>query len=201
VDETYVKVTGQWKYLYRAVDKEGATHDFLLKAKRDADAVKRFFKKSIPSSGMPEKVTIDKSGSNKAAAESFNIERRRCKKKKKKILIQQIKYLNNIVVQDHRAIKRRIRPMPGFKSFRSATKTIAGIEIMHMMRKGQMAESRNLTHSEQFLFSGWLIEEKDKGSTQSKSNKLIDTTVPSGNEGWSLLDGATTGWLGHFASP
>jgi transposase-like protein len=111
-------------------------------------AAKRFFKKSIQSSGMPEKVTIDKSGANKAAAERFNIDRRR--RKKKKIVIRQIKYLNNIVEQDHRAIKRRIRPMLGFKSFRSATKTIAGIELMHMIRKGQMADCRKLTPAEQF---------------------------------------------------
>jgi putative transposase len=97
---------------------------------------------------MPEKVTIDKSGANKAPAESFNTERRR--RKKKKIVKRQIKYLNNVVEQDHRAIKRVIRPMPGFKYFRSATKTISGIEIMHMIRTGQMADSRNLTHSEQF---------------------------------------------------
>jgi putative transposase len=148
VDETYVKVKGHWKYLYRAVDKEGATIDFLLTAKRDVKAAKRFFKKSIQSSGIPEKVTIDKSGANKAAAESFNIERRR--RKKKKIVIRQIKYLNNIVEQDHRAIKRRIRPMLGFKSFRSATKTIASIELIHMIREGQMADSRNLTHAEQY---------------------------------------------------
>ena len=148
VDETYVKVKGQWKYLYRAVDKEGATIDFLLTAKRDVEAAKKFFKKAIGSSAVPEKITLDKSGANKAAAESFNIERRR--RKKKKIIIRQIKYLNNIVEQDHRAIKRRIRPMLGFKSFRSATKTIAGIEIMHMIRKGQMTDSRHLTHAEKF---------------------------------------------------
>lgn len=148
VDETYVKIKGQWKYLFRAVDKEGATIDFLLTAKRDVKAAKRFFKKAIGSSAVPEKITIDKSGANKAAAESFNTERRR--RKKKKIVIRQIKYLNNIVEQDHRAIKRRIRPMLGFKSFRPATKIIAGIEIMHMIRKGQMADSRNLTHAEQF---------------------------------------------------
>jgi transposase-like protein len=106
-------------------------------------AAKRFFKKSIQSSGMPEKVTIDKSGANKAAAESFNIERQR--RKKKKIVIRQIEYLNNIVEQDHRAIKTRIRPMLGFKSFRSTTKTIAGIELMHMIRKGQIADSRKST--------------------------------------------------------
>jgi len=148
VDETYIEVKGEWKYLYRAVDKEGATIDFLLTAKRDVKAAKRFFRKAIGSSGIPQKITIDKSAANKAAAESFNIERRR--RKKKKIVIRQIKYLNNIVEQDHRAIKRKVRPMLGFKSFRSATKTIEGIELMHMIRKGQMDESWQLTPAEQF---------------------------------------------------
>ncbi|MEY4064374.1 MAG: hypothetical protein RIR26_582 [Pseudomonadota bacterium] len=148
VDETHVKVKVHWKYLYKAVDKDGATIDFLLTEKRNVEAAKRFFRKSIHSSGMAEKVPVDKSGANKAPAESFNTERRR--RKKKKIVKRQIKYLNNVVEQDHRANKRVIRPMLGFKSFRSATKTISGIEIMHMIRKEQMADSRNLTHSEQF---------------------------------------------------
>jgi transposase-like protein len=120
----------------------------LLTAKRDVKAANRFFKKAIGSSAVPEKITIDKSGANKAAAESFNMERRR--RKKKTIAIRQIKYLNNILEQNHRAIKRRIRPMLGFKSFRSATKIIAGIEIMHMIRKGQMTDPRHLTYAEQF---------------------------------------------------
>jgi len=147
-DETYVKVRGQWKYLYRAVDKEGATIDFLLTAKRDKKAAERFFEKATGSSGTPEKITIDKSGANKAAADRLNEIQE--EKNEKKIIIRQIKYLNNIVEQDHRAVKRITKPGLGFKSFNSAKKTIAGVELMHMIRKGQMADSRKSTHAEQF---------------------------------------------------
>ena len=129
MDETYVRVRGTWKYLYRAVDKAGATVDFLLTAKRDRKAALRFLRKAIKGSGTPEKITIDKSGANTAAIESHNAEN------EADIEIRQIKYLNNIVEQDHRAIKRLVRPMLGFKSFRSAAVTLAGIELMHMIGK------------------------------------------------------------------
>jgi putative transposase len=98
--ETYVKVKGSWKYLYRAVDKSGATVDFLLTAKRDRKAALRFLRKAINGNGTPEKITIDKSGANTAAIESQNAETGA------EIEIRRIKYLNNIVEQDHRAIKR-----------------------------------------------------------------------------------------------
>lgn len=133
LDETYVKVKGKWKYLYRAVDKSGATIDFLLTAKRDRNAARRFLSKAIKSFGIPEKINIDKSGANKAAIESHNREMG------SDIEIRQCKYLNNIVEQDHRAVKRIIKPMMGFKSFLSAAKTIAGIELIHLLRKGQIA--------------------------------------------------------------
>ena len=120
------------EYLYRAVDKEGQTIDFLLTAHRDKKAALRFLKKAIRHNGVPEKITIDKSGANTAAIESYNEEN------ELDIEIRQVKYLNNIVEQDHRAIKRLIRSMLGFKSFRSAAITLAGIEIMHMIRKGQL---------------------------------------------------------------
>ncbi len=131
-DETYLKVKGEWKYLYRAVDKAGDTVDFLLRAHRDKAAARRFFEQAIELNGAPEKVTIDKSGSNVAALEAINAERGR------QIVVRQVKYLNNIVEQDHRAIKRRTRPMFGFKDFRSACILLSGIELMHMIRKGQM---------------------------------------------------------------
>ena len=106
--------------------------DFLLTAKRDRKAALRFLRKAIRWNGTPEKITIDKSGANMAAIESHNAGH------KAGIEIRQIKYLNNIVEQDHRAIKRLVRPMLGFKSFRSAAVTLAGIEVMHMIRKGQL---------------------------------------------------------------
>jgi len=132
MDETYIKIKGTYKYLYRAVDKEGNTIDFLLTAKRDKAAAMRFFKKAIDSSDMPEKVTMDKSGANKAAIDQI------IKDNDTSIVVRQIKYLNNIVEQDHRAVKRITKPMLGFKSFQSAKSILAGIELMHMIRKGQM---------------------------------------------------------------
>ena len=115
MDETYIKVSGQWKYLYRAVDKEGKTLDFLLRAKRDKAAATRFFKKAMRLNGDPAKVTMDKSGSNKAAMDEIN------RGRDVPIEVRQIKYLNNIVEQDHRAVKRITKPMMGFKSFRAAS--------------------------------------------------------------------------------
>jgi len=144
MDETYVRVKGSWKYLYRAVDKAGATVDFLLTAKRDRAAALRFLRKAIEGNGTPEKITIDKSGANTAAIESHNAET------EAGIEIRQIKYLNNIVEQDHRAIKRLIRPMLGFKSFRSAAVTLAGIELMHMIRKGQLRPTGEVRPAQQF---------------------------------------------------
>src|SRR5882757_5902645 len=144
LDETYVKVKGAWKYLYRAVDKAGATVDFLLTAKRDCKAALRFLRKAIKWNGTPEKITIDKSGANTAAIESHNAET------EAGIEIRQIKYLNNIVEQNHRAIKRLIRPMLGFKSFRSAAVTLAGIELMHMIRKGQLVPTDEVRPARQF---------------------------------------------------
>ena len=132
MDETYIKVSGQWKYLYRAVDRDGDTVDFLLTAKRDLAAARRFLERAINLHDVPEKITIDKSGANTAAIEGVKADA--CVD----ILMRQNKYLNNIARQDHRAIKRVTRPMLGFKSFWSARIIIAGIEIMHMIRKGQM---------------------------------------------------------------
>ena len=144
LDETYVKVKGNWKYLYRAVDKAGATVDFLLTAKRDRKAALRFLRKAIGQHGVPEKITIDKSGANTAAIESYNEEN------EADIEIRQIKYLNNIVEQAHRAVKRVARPMLGFKSFRSAAITLAGVELMHMIRKGQLRVTGKLRPAQQF---------------------------------------------------
>jgi putative transposase len=144
LDETYVKVKGVWKYLYRAVDKAGATVDFLLTAKRDCKAALRFLRKAIGSNSTPEKITIDKSGANAAAIERHNTET------EAGIEMRQIKYLNNIIEQDHRAIKRQTRSMLGFKSFWSASVTLAGIEIMHMIRKGQLLLTGELCPAQQF---------------------------------------------------
>jgi putative transposase len=118
-----IEIKGDWKYLYRAVDKQGNTIDFLLTAKRDKKAARRFLNKAIGSNGKPSLINIDKSGANTAGIKQYNSE------ENKRIKIRQCKYLNNIVEQDHRFIKRITRPMLGFKSFCSARATLAGIEL------------------------------------------------------------------------
>jgi len=134
MDETYIEIGGQWKYLYRAVDRLGRTAGFLLTAKRDEAAARRFFERALALYDLPEKITVDKNGANTAATRGLiadsgvSIELRQCK------------YLNNLVEQDHRAIKHRTRPMRGFKSFHCAAKISAGVEVMHMIRKGQRAD-------------------------------------------------------------
>ena len=146
MDETYIKVKGVWKYLYRAVDKQGKTVDFLLTAKRDKAAAMRFFDKAMQTNGVPAKVTMDKSGANKAAIDEIKAS------SGIPIIVRQVKYLNNIVEQDHRAVKRVTKPMLNFKSFQSAKCVLAGIELMHMIRKGQfMLEGCNeMSFADQF---------------------------------------------------
>lgn len=153
MDETYIKLKGKWVYLYRAVDKEGETIDFMLWPKRDESSAKAFFTKAIGSNGLPEKITIDKSGANKAGIDAINMQLivlsllGCCLFQ---IDIRQIKYLNNIVEQDHRAIKRVTKPMMGFKAFHSAEATISGIELHHMLKKGQHKNTGNDSIFEQF---------------------------------------------------
>ncbi|MGF6292615.1 putative transposase [Paraburkholderia youngii] len=113
--------------------RQGRQHrDFLLRARRDKAAARAYFEKAIDQNGAPETVTLDKSGSNLAALQAINARRNL------PIKVRQKKYLNNIVEQDHRAIKRRTRPMLGFKKFRCARILLGGIEIMHMIVKGQL---------------------------------------------------------------
>ena len=138
VDETYVKVKKQWKYLYRAVDSEGNTLDFLLTAKRDTNAAKRFFIKALKATHTqpPRVINVDKNPAYPPAIEQL---------KKSSILpedteLRQVKYLNNIVEQDHRGVKHLINPGMSFGSFNSARRTIKGYEAMNMIRKGQIQD-------------------------------------------------------------
>jgi putative transposase len=131
MDKTYITVHGQWKYLYRAMDRESETIDFLLSARRDVSAARRFLEEAIALHGEPEKITIDKSGANAAAIESYNAKHR------SDIELRQCKHLNNIVEQDHQAIKTIVRPMLGLKVFRCACILMVGVETMRMIRKGQ----------------------------------------------------------------
>ncbi len=138
VDETYIKVRGQWKYLSRAIDKDGATKDFFAYHKARCECCKTIFQKRL-------------------------------------------KYLNNIVEQEHRAIKRNTHLMLGFKSFRSATKTLAGIEMMHMIRKGQMAESRQLTPAEQFYsLAGYSRRRQGLDLLKSNQGRIGDRAMRNG---------------------
>ena len=120
--------------------------DFLLTPHRDRAAAEAFLFKAIRTHGLPEKITIDQSGSNTAAIHHYN------QVHKTAIVMRQSKYLNNLVEQDQRAVKRLTRPMLGFKSFWAACCTIAGIEVMHAIRKGQLATPENAcqTPAEQF---------------------------------------------------
>jgi putative transposase len=140
MDETYIKVKGEWRYFYRAVDKEGNTVDFLLTKRRQRISAHKFLIKAITDNGEPELINIDKSGANSPAIKLYN--RRNCSR----IKIRQCKYLNNIVEQDHRMIKWRIIQGMGFKEFESAKRTIAGIEIVRMLKKNQLLNPKNSTY-------------------------------------------------------
>jgi putative transposase len=146
-DETYLRVKGKWWYLYRAVDKYGETVDFLLTENRDKEAALRFLTKAIRRNRVPQTITIDGSDANEAAIKRYNREYGTA------IAIRQVKYLNNIVEQDHRAIKRITPPMLGFKSFGAAQDTLVGIERLHMIKKRQLVVKEgeeNLTAAELF---------------------------------------------------
>jgi putative transposase len=147
MDETYLKIKGEWRYLYRAVDTQGQTIDFLLTEHHDQEAALRFLKKAIRRGGVPEKITIDGSDANQAAVKRYNEAHGAA------IIIRQVKYLNNMIEQDHRGVKRVTRPMLGFKSFAAAQAALIGIELMHMLKKGQLVGEEGvegLTPAEQF---------------------------------------------------
>ena len=136
VDETYIEVKGKWKYLYRAVDSQGNTLDFLLTAHRDARSAKQFFHKMLKAihTQTPRVITVDKKAAYPKAVDELKADQ----ELPKKVKLRQKKYLNNIVEQDHRGIKRLVKPGMGFGSFNTARRTLRGYEIMNMMRKGQI---------------------------------------------------------------
>lgn len=142
VDETYIKVKGKWKYLYRAVDSEGNTLDFMLSARRNKQAAKRFFKKVLKAqhNRQPRVINLDKNAAYPPAIEELKSE----KVLEEKSKIRQVKYLNNLVEQDHRGVKRITNAALGYQSFHTAWRTIKGIEAMRMIYKGQVkGVSRN----------------------------------------------------------
>ena len=135
VDETYILVKGRWRYLYRAVDKQGRTVDFLFRQDRGIAAAQAFFRKAFAShpSRPPQKVTLD---GHRPSHRALRLLRRE-HPAWRRVHVRTCKYLNNTVEQDHRAIKRRCAPMLGFKSVKTAAVTIAGIELAHRIRKRQ----------------------------------------------------------------
>jgi transposase-like protein len=136
IDETYLKVKGKDRYLYRAVDSSGQTIEFLLTAKRDAAAAKRFLLNAIAASGnaMPRVMNVDKNPAYPAAVEELKAE----KTLPRRVRLRQCKYLNNIVEQDHRMVKKRVWLAKGYGAFRTAWRTLQGIEAVHMIRKGRV---------------------------------------------------------------
>jgi putative transposase len=140
VDETYIKVRGKWMYLYRAIDSLGDTVEFFFSEHRDLPAAKRFLRKAFARHGQPDRIVVDGSQTNHQAIRSCDAEDRLrdpSRRALKPIRIRTSQYLNNRIEQDHRRVKRRIRPMLDFKSMASAEVTFSRIEMVHMMRKQQ----------------------------------------------------------------
>lgn len=155
VDETYVKVKGTWIYLYRAVDSAGNTLEFLLSPTRDAEAAKQFFQKTLQAAHtvIPRVITVDKNAAYPKALSEMKAEG---------ILplsseLRQVKYLNNIIEQDHRFLKRLVKPGLGFFSFATAWRTLQGYETMHMIRKGQVKGVNKGANACQAKFIAWLF--------------------------------------------
>jgi transposase, IS6 family len=151
VDETYVRVQGRWFYLYRAIDSTGATIDFLLSALRDTAAAKRLFRKALatPSHPQPRVINTDQAPIYTSAIPDLKREgtlRRRCRHRP-------VQYLNNILEQDHRAIKRRVKAKQNFREFQAARRTIAGYEAIHMLRKAQVkwVRGKDVCRQNQFI--------------------------------------------------
>ena len=133
VDETYLKIKGQWVYLYRAVDKAGRTVDSVLSKRRDMVAAKRFFSRATQQHGAPRVITLDGyAASHRAVAKLKEVGTL-----PGRVQVRSCKYLNNVVEQDHRRIKQRVRPMLGFKRFETAAVTIRGIELAAKIKKQQ----------------------------------------------------------------
>ena len=156
VDETYVQVKGRWMYLYRAVDSRGQTIDFLLSAKRDAEAAKRFFRKALnqPHTASPRTITVDKNPAYPCAITELKADGELWRSAR----LRQAKFLKNIIEQDHRRPKRLVRPGLGFGGFHTARRTLAGYEAMAMVRKGQVRKVGKRDMQAQATFIAELFE-------------------------------------------
>jgi transposase-like protein len=142
IDETYIKVKGKWVYLYRGVDKEGQTVDFFLSEQRDMAAAKRFLQQAVEKRGVPQKITLDGYGASHEAGAQLREEN----SLPADLVVRTNRYLNNLIEQDHRHVKQRVRPMLGFKRFDCAAVTLAGIELVHQIKKGQFDISVLCSH-------------------------------------------------------
>jgi putative transposase len=155
IDETYIKIRGRWMYIYRAIDSNGDTVEFWFSERRNLAAAKRFLSRALKRHGRPTRIVIDGSQTNREAILSCDATSRlqdRSGCRLQPIRIRQSQYLNNLIEQDHRAVRRRVRPMLGFKSADSARVILGSIEMIHMMRKGQAkyACRQQLSLAEQF---------------------------------------------------
>ena len=155
IDETYIKVKGEDKYLYRALDSTGQTIDFLLTAKRDMAAAKRFLRRAIEASGnaMPRVMNVDKNPAYPAAMEALKAEG----VVPRRVALRQCKYLNNVIEQDHRTVKKRVWLAKGYGTFQTAWRTLQGIETVHMIRKGRVRWLAKRDAVGQALFIAWLF--------------------------------------------
>ena len=133
MDETYIKVRGRWVYLYRAVDKAGRTVDFFLSRNRDVNAAKAFLRSAMKHARRPTKITLDAYAASHRAVR----EMQETRELSQRVKVRSSQYLNNLIEQDHRRVKQRIRPMLGFKRFDNAVVTISGIELAEKIKKRQ----------------------------------------------------------------
>ena len=150
VDETYIKVKGQWRYLYRVVDNQGRTVDFPLSENRDQAAAVRFFKKAIGNNEAPEKIPLDGSRESHQAVAELKAE----SVLPAQTLVQTNKYLNNLIEQDHRKAPQRCYPMLGFKIFGNAEVTLSGIELANKIKKGQF-DTSEITRPRAMILQVW----------------------------------------------
>ena len=136
IDETYIRIKGEDRYLYRALDSTGQTIDFLLMARRDTAAAKRFLVKAMEASGsaLPRVMNVDRNPAYLAAVEALKADG----SLPPRVQLRQCKYLNNVIEQDHRNVKKRAWLAKGYGSFQSAWRTLQGIETIHMIRKGRV---------------------------------------------------------------
>ncbi len=192
LDETYVKVGKEWKYLYRAVDSTGDTIEFMLSAKRDVSAAKRFFKKLMRADHrrLPFTIGTDKHASYPqafAASVREKVLPADCK-------LRRVKYLNNVIEQDHRFVRRRWRAMQCFRSFHTAERTIEGVEAVHMMRKGQVKrlDGKDKIGQARFVETLFVVTawQKVSRSIRVLQSNVCNTTPASVAEGEVVLAGA-----------